>query len=433
MSAPPLRIQSAGLAVERRGLAARVVAAVFAAALLVFLAAARVYFSSYEPSPGLLYAFLLSFAAWLLSASFLLRHRFAPARSASSSARARGAITLGAEGTAVVTRRGARAYGPGEVVDGWLDEPGEIISVVLRTRGGDVISVEVARVEEAQAILLAAGVAAEQRALKVRLANAVTQIPVGGALAALGSVVLPIVGIVAAAALFAGSPEAGVRATAALIFGWTSLALALLARALIPAQVVIGTDGITVERILGRVFVPYSQVKQVISARGAVVIELREGRARRLPTGARYGGTPRRAEEALHTALLTRIHHAMAAGRLGASRDARDGDLDRAGRSFDAWRRHLRGLTADASYRRVALAEEALAAVLEDASAPRERRVAAALALAPSKSAALALRIHDAARASADEGLRRALQAAVDDDLTEADLATLLRQKRARG
>jgi hypothetical protein len=429
MRALPLRIQSAGLAVERRGRSAKIAAVVLAISLLGFGAVASAYFGSYEQNGDLLFALFVSLAVWLTSASALLRHRFTPARSAASTARSRGELTLGEEGLSVIARRSSRSYRPGDVVDGWIDDPGEIISVVLRTRGGDVISVEVATFDEARAILLAAGVAAEQRVLKMRLANAMTQIPLGGGIAALGSVVLPIVGIFAAMALFAGSPDLGARATATLILGLTALAFALLVRALIPPQVLIGTDGITVERILGRVFIPYDQVTQVSSALGAVVLEIRGARSRRLPTGARYGGSPRRAEESFHTALLTRIHHAMAAGRLGSSRDGRAGELDRAGRSFDAWRQHLRGLTSDASYRRLGIASEAIAAVLEDASAPPERRVAAALALAPVGDAALELRIQDVVRASADEGLRAALQAAVDDELTEAELSPLLRRK----
>jgi len=429
MSALPLRIQSAGLAVERRRRAAKIAAVVLTISLLGFFAVSYSFFGTYEERGDLLFALFISLAIWLTSASFLLRHRFTPARSAASSARSRGELTLGEEGVSVTARHRARSYRPGDVVDGWIDDPGEIISVVLRTRGGDVISVEVASFDEARAILLAAGVAAQQQVLKMRLANAMTQIPVGGGLAALGSVVLPIVGIFAGVALFAGSSDGSGRATAALVLGLTVVAFTLLVRALIPPQVIIGTDGITVERILGRVFIPYEQVTQVSSARGAVVLEIHGARARRLPTGARYGGSPRRAEESFHTALLTRIHHAMAAGRQGSSRDARAGALDRAGRSFDAWRQHLRGLTSEASYRRLGIAKESLAAILEDASAPPERRVAAALALAPVDDAALELRIRDVVRASADEGLRIALLAAVDDELTEADLSPLLRRK----
>lgn len=429
MHAPPLRIQSAGLAIERRGRSAKIAAVVLALSLLGFSAVASAYFGSYEQHGDLLFPLFVSLAVWLTSASALLRHRFTPARSAASTARSRGELILGEEGLSVIARRGARSYRPGDVIDGWIDDPGEIISVVLRTQGGDVISIEVASFDEARAILLAAGVAAEQRVLKMRLANAMTQIPLGGSLAALGSVVLPIVGIFAAVALFAGSLDGGARATAALLLGLTALAFALLVRALIPPQVIIGTDGITVERILGRVFLPYDQVTQVSSALGAVVLEIRGARSQRLPTGARYGGAPRRAEESFHSALLTRIHQAMAAGRLGATSDAVTGALDRAGRSFDDWRQHLRGLTSDASYRRVGIAKEAIAAVLEDATAPPERRVAAALSLAPVQDAALLLRIQDVVRASADEGLRTALQAAVDDELTWAELSPLLRRK----
>ena len=428
MTAKAVKIQSEGLAVERRGLTANLALSVFSIALLAFVAAAWRFFDIATPNVESLYAMLGTLGITVVSASVVLAHRYDPARSAASRDRSRGELTLGAEGVSLMTRRAKRAYGPGLIADGWIDDAGEVVSVVLRMRNGDVISLEMPTLSEARAVLLAAGVAAEQQVLRMRLANTMSQVPVGGCLAALGGVVLPIVGIIAAIALFAAPASAGTRGPAALILTAVVAVFALLVRALIPRQIVIGTDGIAVPRAFGETFVAHDQIAEVVSTVGAVVLRIRGSTPMRLPTGSRYGGPRPRAHESVHTALLNRIEEARAAGGARSSDGARIGDLDRAGRSLAAWRDHLRGLTSTASYRRPGVVHEEIAAVLEDASAPPHLRVAAAMALAPASDAAIRLRIEGVVRTCADDRLRVALQAAVDDELTEDELSPLLRR-----
>ena len=429
----PLRIQSAGLAIERRGVRVKIAAAVFAISFLVFLAMLRATSSIYAPSGDVLFALCVSMLGWLASASFLLHHRFQPPRSAAPGDRARGEIRVGREGISTAIRRATRSYGPADVVDGWIDEPGEVTSVVLRMRGGDVISIEVPTLLEARAVLIAAGVSAEQQVLRMRLANAMTQLPVGGCIAALGSLVLPIAGIIATIALLTAPMGSRAQGVSGLVLAAITLVFALLVRALIPPRVVIGTDGIALERTFGRTFVPHSRVTEVSSRRGAVVLQIRGGRSLSLPTGARYGGSRSRAEESPHTALLNRIEEARAAGRSRSRESACAADLDRAGRSLEAWRQHLRGLVSTESYRRASVGKEEIAAVLEDASAPPQRRVAAALVLAAGDDAAIKLRIADVVRTCADEELQAALEAAAQGELTEAEPSPLLRRRRELG
>ena len=430
MCEPTLRIPSEGLAVQRRGRFAQGAALVLGLALLAFAAAACRFFGVIVPDGDALAGLLTSLAVVLVSASVVLRHRFDPTRSAAARLRSRGELTLGREGLSVTTHRTKRAYPPGSVADGWVDDAGEVVSVILRMRDGDVISMEAPTLKEARAVLLAAGVAAEQQVLRMRLANAMSQVPIGGCIAALGSVVLPIVGLIALSALVVSPSGDRAQGTAALILAMAAAVFALLVRALIPRQIVIGTDGIAVERLFGKTFVPHARVTEVISTAGAVVLQIRGARPLWLPTGSRYSGPRTRADESPHTALLNRIEEARAAGRAGSSRAARTGDLDRAGRSLDAWRDHLRSLTKSDSYRRAAVVHEEIAAVLEDAGAPPQLRVAAALALAPVDDATIKHRIAGAVRTCADDRLRTALQAAADDELTEEDLSPLLRRKQ---
>jgi hypothetical protein len=430
MSAPTLSIQSEGLAVERRGRTARIAAGVLALSIPAFAFSIWQFCAHEVTTEGSFLWLLLTLVVTLTSASVLLRRRFDPTRSAAVGARSLGQLTLGPQGLSVAIRGEERAaYAPDQIVDGWLDDAGEVISVVLRMRGGDVISVAVATLDEARALLLAAGVAAEQQVLRMRLANAMSQVPIGGCIAALGSVVLPIAALIAFAAVVVAPSGDSARGTAALILAAVTGVFALLVRALIPSQVVIGTDGIAVEGVLGRTFVAHARVTDVVSTAGAVVLKIRGGKPLWLPTGSRYSSARTRAEESPHSALLNRIEEAREAGRAGSSRDARAGDLGRAGRSLEAWREHLRSLTSSATYRRAGVVNEEIAAVLEDAGAPPLRRVAAALALAPVADATIKRRIAGVVRSCADDRLRIALQAAVDDELTDDDLSPLLRRR----
>ena len=86
-------------------------------------------------------------------------------------------------------------------------------------------------------------------------------------------------------------------------------------------------------------------------------------------------------------------------------------------------------MTSSASYRRPGVVEEEIASALEDAAPPPHLSVAAAMALAPGSDAALRLRIAGVVRTCADDRLRVALQAAVDDELTEDELSPLLRRE----
>lgn len=432
MSAPPvsISIQSEGLAVERRGRSARIALAVFALATLAFSAAMWRFIVVVAPDADSLWALLGSLAIVVVSASAVLARRFDPTRSAPAGARSRGELLVGADGVSVTTGRVNRAYGAGFVADGWIDDAGEVVSVILRMRDGDVISLEMPTLAEARAVLLAAGVAAEQQVLRMRLANPMSQVPIGGCIAAFGGVVLSIVGMIAALVVAVAPATGGAWGPALAILTAVAVLFALLVRALIPRQIVIGTDGVVVPRAFGTTFVAHDQISEVISTVGAVVLRIRGEKPVRLPTGSRYGGRVPRAQESVHTALRNRLAEAQEAGRRGSSEGARLGDLalDRGGRSLAVWREHLRGLTSTASYRRPGVVNEEIASVLEDAGAPPHLRVAAAMALAPIGDAAIRLRIAGVVRTCADDHLRVALEAAVVDELTEDELAPLLRR-----
>src|SRR5262249_30069490 len=155
----------------------------------------------------------------------------------------------------------------GAVVEGFLEDAADHTSVVLRMRGGDLISADIPSVAAGRALLTAAGVSAEQQVLRMRLANATTQIMFGGCLPAASSVVLTVAGIFAAIiafSTFTAAPFAFLAGDLILFF--------LLIRALTPPQVVIGADGLTVERMLTRRFIPFADISEATLAPGSVVL-----------------------------------------------------------------------------------------------------------------------------------------------------------------
>lgn len=422
----PIRFESQ-MAVERRGLRAK-------AALAVLLAAGPAfayYFQQLLGLPGIrdgepALPALLALIAALSAAATLLRLRFDPTVAVDLTKSRKGAISVGGSGIVMEQGSSARTYPAGSVLEGWIEEPGDRTTVLLRMRGGDVLSIDAPDLDGARRLLTAAGVAPDQQALRMRLVNHTTQVFGGGCIAAAGAVAFPLFGFFA----LIGTLEFGLLSGSGAIFTFCAALFLLLIYALVPARVVIGTDGLTVERILGRRFIPFSAIDDVKSDAGAVVITVAE-KPIRLPTGERYASAGR-AQASVQSALYNRIVEARAAGLRGGDAQARAADLERGGRTLPAWRAHLRGLTGGAgeTYRRRALSPESLAGVLEDAGAPAERRIAAALALASAEDAALAERARRAASTCANPRLRVALEAAGRDELCEAELEAAAEAER---
>lgn len=104
--------------------------------------------------------------------------------------------------------------------------------------------------------------------------------------------------------------------------------------------------------------------------------------------------------------------------------------LDRDGRSQEAWRSDLRGLLTAESYRHQSITREDLLRVLEDPRSPAQRRVAAAMALADTPDATVAIRAR-AAVDNAEERVRVVLTGALDGALDDDALADALADERS--
>jgi hypothetical protein len=215
--------------------------------------------------------------------------------------------------------------------------------------------------------------------------------------------------------------------------GWNGLLAALATCAVVSALVVrlfarprlvIGGDGIRIEGGLGGRFIPYADIARVLAsahgadeASNAIVLTLRTGKSVVLPTVAQ--------EHEQVAALVRRIEAGRAAVETQGAGLARV--LDRNGRSLDAWRAELAALGArQGGFRDAPVSADLLERELRDATAPAERRVAAAVALKALDPDDRRVRV--VVDTSADEDVRAALEAACEDRLDEDVLARVARR-----
>lgn len=281
----------------------------------------------------------------------------------------------------------------------------------LRLRGGRVLDLEVPSEQEGTRLLAALGIGPDKRRVAAALGTANRQLLAG-------CIGFPMAMILWLALLL--NIPGDVVSTPVISGTWLLLTLAsawVLRRAARPTQVVVGADGVRIERPFSTRWIPYADLL-AIQAGGARLKLIAEG-ARKPDEVHAPGGVAE--------ALADRIReaHKRAAAGAGAPRGA--DALERRGRDLAAWREDLRKLLAAGDYRASSLTPEDAIAALEDPDAPRDRRVGAALALRIAEHPEARERIRFAADTSADEDLRAALEQAAEGEIEEAALARVLR------
>ncbi len=424
----PTRIDAAGVAVDRRARTRRnALEALAAAGVLVlalglafgFTLLTAVFVAGLLAGLVGLVAFFMLIAANARAAPLLHPH----------------AITI--DGATLRTR--GRSFALADVVQGFREDPD---LVRLAMKNGEVLVMRVPDVAERDRVLRAAGVTAAERVLRVPLASAASQVPGGSVF---GSALLALMGSTLLFALVTlgyamRDMAGGLDGTKISGFSLLAIATSLIAyavygitAALARREVVVGTDGIAYRKTLRTEFIPYSALANVAPDTRGVRLVRKNGRKLVLPTRRSLArplplapavGPPATEAEAQRRVLLERIAEAMGSGEAtGLAQVALD-RLDRSGRSPEAWREDLSKLLApEGDYRRARISVEDLGGVIEDPSAPVERRVAAAVALAAREGEEAKRRVRIAVRASADEDLQGALEAAAEGEIDEARLA----------
>jgi hypothetical protein len=176
-----------------------------------------------------------------------------------------------------------------------------------------------------------------------------------------------------------------------------------------PREVVVAADGVRIDGLLRRRYVPLDSIWKV-EARddGGVTLTFFGGKTRvEIPGRADGGGLAGRIMEALRARNDARLAPVEVRG------------LARDGRKLVRWRDELKRLT-DASYRNEAVRIADLETVLGNPTADPEQRVAAAVALSHDDAAKKRIRI--VAAACADPDLETALEAAAEGELDAARL-----------
>lgn len=288
-------------------------------------------------------------------------------------------------------------------VEGWHSP--EARRVCLRRRDGNIVSAGVSDADAASTVLQRVGVDASKRTMRMRLGSV-------GFLNAVVWLLGPIFAVHLGEAIGnrVGIPGALSLPIAAVIF----LIEFLLVQTLFgPEHLVLGADGIIVEKRSGRRFVPYKNLQSITTTDSRVTLRLNNGK--KVRAKARHLGD----EE--QDIIKQRVRDAL------ALRDERSADLaafaalDRGQRDIKAWGEALQGVfSKGGGYRQAKLTLEQVAAVLVDPVAPVDRRIGAAMVLSQSGDGDAKSKIRAAIDSSVNRKVRVALEAIERGDLENA-------------
>ena len=298
----------------------------------------------------------------------------------------------------LANRRGALLRTP--VVAGWIETYVGREEVVLETRSGTLVRAAVEDPRRRREILLAAGVAPEQRAITLRLGAD----PDAGARAFFVFLAMVLAPVVAMLALL----------TFLSVFSWSAGVLVLGG-----ITAFLGLGLWLVLRPLVSTTPPRGHRRRCDPAPFQEVLRPPRQHPRRPDAGAPGRHRPRHRPRALHQRPWPHRGrrgcpaHPRSARRW-ARRTPRRSPLDRLernGRDAAEWLRDLRALTSKAGgYREATIEARALLEVVEDGAAPPERRIAAAAALSGTPEPEARARVRVAAEACVDDRLREAMR-----------------------
>jgi hypothetical protein len=379
--------------------------------------------------------------------------------------------------TLVIARDGVETrLGIADVKQGWIEDvfgEGDACDVVLRIEGGRDVAVRVSSRIEGESLLRAARVSVVDRVLRVPIRSLAASQRFGQVMGVASmALLLPFMfagsgGLIwfVVMSLLHGLPVDDARGLTILISllfalsAFSMVSVRFLARFLRRREAIVGTDGVALEGFGKRRFISYSRVRRVARDPRGVRLYLNDGVSVLLPTLADSNaalpvtpgvdasfdpatasrGIPRgvsidslyRNDLARREVLFERIEQAMQARGQSRVSQVQLAQLDRQRRSLPAWRKDLRALLAveGSGYRGAALGSDQLAEVVEDAGAPAERRVAAAIALSSKGDLEARRRVRVAVEACADQDLRAALEHAAEGEIEEAELHRVIKPR----
>ncbi len=312
-----------------------------------------------------------------------------------------GGMTVDADGSGLVLESSsARIVAKRDAIESALVLEGGETGVELVLAGGDVVEVRLGDPASARAMVAALGLGAPDRRVTVPLGTARAPLSAGCAGLALAVCASLVFGWLA--------DEARVGPWFALLLFFVAVTI-VLSRLLTPGRVVVGTDGILVEKAFRRRWIPRASIVDLSEERDGLYAVVDLGlRARRILIAPGRSG-------ARTAALAARIREVLAAR--GPSRLAASALLARGERSAAAWREGLRKLSGGArGYRDGAVSADVLLRVAEDPDAPAEQRIGAAMAIGFGDDAGAKQRLRVAAEGIADARLAAAMERAAEGE-----------------
>lgn len=309
-----------------------------------------------------------------------------------------------------------------ELADGVLAPEEGKFRVRLRKKAGVPLLFEVEDREQGRALLRALGFDATQSVAELRGASDVFRWPVGKTLL---YVLLPIF-FLFLPLVMAGGFVLGPSGTPVLAIFMILALLSYMGGLLFsPTRVRIGVDGVVAKWVNKERFIPFTRVREArkYTQRSGgktyegVELALDDGTHERIVCG-QEGWVKGEADE-----MLERIQEAFELHKTSRG-DLPPEVLVRGGRSAREWVTALRGIGAGASVdlRTAPVHQDALIRVVEDARAPAELRVGAAIAAVAGGADARA-RVRVAAETTASDKLRIALDTVAGSDDDEEAIA----------
>lgn len=335
------------------------------------------------------------------------------------------AMNVSLEPGRVVLRHGSseRTLNATDVAQGWvlpLHAAWEQ-DVVLVEKRGDVHRIRVPDELTGARVLDALSVGPEQNVVTTRLAPLSRNAVLSALVLVVALLVAPLLAIVTLSA-FAG----GTVVSLALLFALFAIVL-LIVEATTPPMLVVGLDGIRMRSVLRRRFVPWSNVRRLDATPLGVELLLADGRSWFLPAFGDGTNTNDQANVMLRSILERARSTSLSRRAVSAQSEI----LDQNGRPLETWRRDLTTvMDGGQGYRAQTLDEATLVAVVQDPTAPLDRRLGAALALMRVEQEGPREAVRLAARVSVDDEVRDALEAAAEGELDDERLARLASRTR---
>lgn len=327
-----------------------------------------------------------------------------------------GSLDVDEQGLRVGPLRVAR----GDVLEA-MAVPGAPPKVQLTLRGGGVVEVAVESLEAADGLIARVATATSRRALRFpgrslwkQLAGAFGGVMVGTYIGFYLGLLLVTTGVRFGVAL---------ALPLAAIFGLMGMVSTR------PIELRVGTDGLTLRGAFKTRFVPFAELAGLGENSGDPMLYYRDGHTEVIWNSA----VSHRPD--LLAALQHRVNGALAANAEHEGLMARAAILARQDRPLTAWRAEVvRAVDPAKGYRDAGLAARDVEAVLADARAPIEMRIAAAMAMRALDADDGLTRVRIAADGCASPELRTALERAGDGTIDEATVARAVAAvERGRG